>query len=114
MRDVSAEEVHRIMDQEKDAVVIDVLSRESYAEKHVPGSISVPSGEPGFLHRIEEKVPSKDTPVVLYCSGPACGASPAAARRLEEAGYRDVREFRGGLEEWESARLTFEGSPGEI
>lgn len=114
MRDVTASEVHRTIDREKEAVVIDVLSPESYAEKHVPGSINVPSEEPGFVERVREKVPSKETPVVLYCSGPDCQASPKAALRLERAGYQDVREFRGGLEEWESSGYTFDGPSGAI
>lgn len=114
MRDVSASEVHKIIDQEKNAVVIDVLEPESYAEKHVPGSISIPSGEPGFVERVEDKIPDKRTPVVLYCAGPECDASPKAAERLEEAGYQDVREFRGGLQEWEQAGYTFDGPSGAI
>lgn len=114
MREVNASEVHKIIDEEKDAVVIDVLAAESYAKQHVPGSISIPSADPGFVERVERKVPDKATPVVLYCSGPTCGASPAAAARLEEAGYQDVREFRGGLEEWQQAGFTFEGPSGAI
>lgn len=114
MRDVTAEEVHKIVDEKEDAVIIDVLSSDSYAKQHVPGSISIPSGEPQFLERVAEKVPDKETPVVLYCSGPTCDASPEAAERLEEAGYQDVREFRGGLQEWESSGYTFDGRSGAI
>lgn len=109
MRDVAAEEVHKIVDQKEDAVIIDVLAPESYAMHHVPGAVNIPGSDPKFLEKVREEVPDKDTPVVFYCSGPSCHASPQAARRVEEAGYRDVREFRGGLEEWEKSGYTFDG-----
>lgn len=113
MRDVTASDVHKIVHQ-KDAVIIDVLAPESYAKHHVPGSVNIPSTDPQFLEKVRDEVPDKNAPVVFYCSGPTCDASPTAAKRVEEAGYQDVREFRGGLQEWENAGFTFEGRSGAI
>src|SRR5438552_18623294 len=114
MRDISAEEVHKLVDGDENAVVIDVLSPKSFATKHIPRSVSIPEADPRFLERVEKKVPTKETPVVVYCASPECEASVKAARRLEEAGYEDVREFRGGLEEWESRGSTFDAPSGAI
>lgn len=103
MRNVTAEEVHRTIDKEVNAVIIDVLGPKSFAEEHVPRSISIPEKDPRFLDKVQEKVPDKTTPVVVYCAGPECEASLKAAQRLEEAGYRDVRE-------WSSATREASGS----
>ena len=47
--------------------LIDVREKEEYREGHLPGAVSVPRG---FLDmRIEETVPDKNTPLVLYCAG---------------------------------------------
>ena len=114
MRDVTAKDVHKIVDQKEDAVIVDVLSPESYAKRHVPGSVNIPSTDPRFIEKVREEVPDEKAPVVFYCSGPTCDASPTAAKRVEEAGYRDVREFRGGLQAWEDAGFPFEGRSGAI
>lgn len=109
MRDVTAREVHRIVDQQEEAILVDALGPESYARHHLPGSINIPAGDPRFLEKLEREVPDKRATLVFYCSGPTCGASPAAAQRAEEAGYQDVREFRGGLQEWGDSGYSFEG-----
>lgn len=114
MREVDVAEVHRIVDRKEPGVIIDVLSRGSFAKKHVPRSVNVPVSDPNFLEEVRKEVKTKDTPVVVYCADPECEASPKAARMLEEAGYRDVREFSGGLEAWQAAGYSFDGPSGAI
>jgi rhodanese-related sulfurtransferase len=114
MREVTATDVHKIIDQKEEGVILNVLPRESFAKKHLPKSVNVPVSDPDFIEEVREVVPDKDMPIVVHCSGPTCDASPKAAARLEQEGYRDVREFRGGLEEWERAGYTFDAPSGAI
>lgn len=46
-----------------------------------------------------------DAEIVVYCSGPGCPQSVAAAQKLAELGFRDVRAYEGGLAHWKEAGL---------
>lgn len=80
-------------------LLIDVREKEEYREGHLPGALSVPRG---FLDmRIEEAVPDKSAPVVLYCAGGT--RSLLAGRTLRELGYTDVVSMAGGFGAWKGA-----------
>jgi len=79
--------------------LIDVREKDEYRDGHLPGAVSVPRG---FLDmRIEEVVPKKDTPVILYCAGGT--RSLLAGRTLKEMGYSDVVSMSGGYGAWKGA-----------
>lgn len=79
--------------------LIDVREKEEYREGHLPSAISVPRG---FLDmRIEEVVPDKDAPIVLYCAGGT--RSLLAGRTLKEMGYTNVTSMSGGFGGWKGA-----------
>jgi rhodanese-related sulfurtransferase len=53
-------------------------------------------------------MPTLDTPVIVYCSGPTCRRSPTVARLLEQMGYSQVSVYAGGKADWHEAGLPFE------
>lgn len=84
--------------------LIDVREKEEYREGHLPGSVSVPRG---FLDmRIEEVVPDKDAPVILYCAGGT--RSLLAGRTMRELGYTNVVSMSGGYGAWKGAGHPWE------
>jgi rhodanese-related sulfurtransferase len=91
-------------------VIVDVLAQDSYAKKHVPGAINVPVESSDFEQRIQQAVPDKDARIIVYCAGLSCQASTDAARRMTELGYRDVADFKAGLEGWRQAGEPFAGA----
>jgi rhodanese-related sulfurtransferase len=40
---------------------------------------------------------------VTYCSSFECEASTIAAQKLDKYGFKNVLEFKGGLEDWKKA-----------
>lgn len=83
-------------------VVIDARSAELYAQKHIPGAVSLPHrtiGPETLAWLPQDKV------IVTYCDGIGCNGSTKAALKLARLGYR-VKELLGGLAFWE-----FEGFP---
>jgi sulfur-carrier protein adenylyltransferase/sulfurtransferase len=85
-------------------VVIDVREKDEYAEGFIPGAQWIPRG---FLElRIEDQVPEKSTPVILYCAGGT--RSALAARSLAELGYGNVSSMAGGFTAWKRAGLDFD------
>jgi rhodanese-related sulfurtransferase len=55
-------------------------------------------------------VPNKDALIVTYCGGPKCPLSVNLAAHLRGFGYRNVLEYREGIEGWVAAGLPVEGS----
>jgi len=83
--------------------VVDVREKEEYREGHLPGALSVPRG---FLDmRIEEAIPDKAAPLVLYCAGGT--RSLLAGRTLREMGYTNVVSMSGGFGAWKGAGLPW-------
>ncbi|MBI5493008.1 MAG: hypothetical protein HY893_08755 [Deltaproteobacteria bacterium] len=106
IRNISTEELKGMMDSGQSFVLVNVLDGSSYEKEHICGSINIPVQEiaiegPGLLNRGET--------VILHCSGPGCTASLSAATKLEAIGYRDIRVFEGGIEEWKKAGYCLEG-----
>ena len=76
--------------QTKDAVLIDVRTKEEYAERKIEGSINLPLQE---IERITSVVPSKTTPVFLHCrSGKRSGK---ALKELRKMGYTNACNIGG-------------------
>src|SRR5258708_1461561 len=81
--------------------LVDVRETTEWNEGHLPGALHVPRG---FLElRIEEAVPDKDQPVVLYCASGV--RSLLAAVTLKQLGYRQPGSLAGGYNGWKKARL---------
>jgi len=72
----------------------------------IPGSRRVPVDQVG--REVTRAGTAKDTPIIVYCSGPTCPNSRQAAEKLVAFGFTDVTLFEGGLEEWKSAGLPVE------
>jgi len=83
--------------------LLDVREKSEWDEGHIPGASHVPRG---YLElRIENAVPDKSTPLLLYCAGGT--RSLLAAQTLQEMGYSDVRSLRGGFTAWKDSGRPF-------
>ena len=105
---ISVTDLKAKLDTGEDFVLLNALSVEYFAPKHIPKSINIPTAEVG--QRAEQEIPDKNTLVITYCAHEQCGASPQAASKLEDMGYTNVKEFKGGLKGWEEAGYEFEGT----
>src|SRR5579862_7128598 len=83
--------------------LIDVREKNEWDEGYIPGAVHVPRG---FLElRIEEAVPDKSQPVVLYCAGGT--RSLLAGRTLQQMGYENVISMSGGFGQWKGTGYNF-------
>ena len=51
-----------------DIVLVDVLSPESFAARHIPGAVNLPVAE--IEQRAAAVLPDRHAPLVVYCGGP--------------------------------------------
>lgn len=84
----------------EDFVLINVLPREAFNEKHIRTSINIPHEDPDFPKLAEKTVGSKERKVVVYCANFGCQASSKAAEKLDKAGFTNVFDYEGGTEDW--------------
>jgi sulfur-carrier protein adenylyltransferase/sulfurtransferase len=85
-------------------LVIDVRELDEWAEGRIPGAVHIPRG---FLEsRIEQAVPDRAQPVLLYCAGGS--RSAFAAKALGELGYENVTSLAGGYTDWKRSGLPTE------
>jgi rhodanese-related sulfurtransferase len=106
----------------KDHIVINALSEESFDERSIPDTMNLPVGElnannrdekvKSFIDRVlknypeledlieKDKIDSKDIPIITYCANKGCNASKELAKHIMDAGYSNVVEYPGGIEEW--------------
>ena len=87
-----------------DLTVIDVREQLEWNDGHLPDAMHVPRG---FLElRIEEAIPDKSTPILLYCAGGT--RSLLAAQTLQTMGYQHVTSMAGGYSAWNASGLLTE------
>ena len=74
----------------KNAVLLDVRTREEYASGHIEGSRNLPLDE---IDRVDSFIKDKTAPLYVHClSG---GRSARAAAYLKGKGYREVHDIGG-------------------
>jgi molybdopterin/thiamine biosynthesis adenylyltransferase/rhodanese-related sulfurtransferase len=77
-------------------VFLDVRERDEWEEGHIPGAVWIPRGN--LEGRVEQALPDRERPVVVYCAGGS--RSAFATRTLHELGYANVVNLAGGFTDW--------------
>jgi rhodanese-related sulfurtransferase len=89
-----------------DATFVDVRELDEWEQGTLPAAVHIPRG---YLEsQIEQRVPDRDVPVVVYCASDTCQNSHVAAKALRDLGYQDVRVYVGGKADWTAAGLPLE------
>ena len=85
-------------------IFLDCREPKEYKMGHVPGAVNIPRGLLEF--KIANKVPEKNTPIVMYCKSGGRGC--LAACTLCRMGYEKVMNMDGGWLAWEKAGYPVE------
>jgi rhodanese-related sulfurtransferase len=102
-----------------EVVVVDSRTPDWYAGGTIPGAVNMPYtqmtdhlAELGCEIDFDGWDCENAVKVALFCNGLWCGQSPAAIRRMIEAGYPAERiyYYRGGMQSWRMLGLTVTGS----
>lgn len=103
IREISVEDVRRLLDGQAAVRLVDVREADEYAGGCLPGALHIPRG---FLElRIEDRV-QRDEDIVVYCAGGT--RSALAARTLQQLGYTRVASMAGGYNRWSDAAYPVE------
>ncbi len=101
---IKIDELRKVLRSDRPPILVNVLSGKDYLKGYIPGSVSLP------LDRLKELagvvLPAKDGAIVVYCANYTCLASTKAAKDLAAMGYTNVRDYKGGVQEWKKAGLS--------
>ena len=100
VKKISFEEAKQLMDTVENLVIVDVREESEYNTGHAIGaellSMSELTSDEGAA-RAAEVIPSKDTPLIVYCRSGV--RSRKSARILSDFGYEEIYDV-GGLSGW--------------
>jgi len=92
---VKPAEVHDMLANRADFILLDVRTKEEHMSASIPGSTLLPLDQ--LASGAEKALGGKEKAIVVYCQSGARSAQ--AARVLGKLGYRDVRDM-GGIMGW--------------
>lgn len=78
-----------------------VLTDDYFTGETIPGSRRVPLGR--VVREARRLELDEGAEIVVYCAGPECPQSAAAAEKLADQGFTNVHDFDGGLEAWKAS-----------
>lgn len=92
---ITPQEAKKLMESEKDYIIIDARTQSEYDEGHIENSIMIPEYE--ISDRAEKELPDKNQLILVYCRSGR--RSKIASQALADLGYTNVKEF-GGIIDW--------------
>src|SRR5436305_2513569 len=95
------DDVHSIVSAGEPVTLLDVRENDEWRAGHLPGAVHL--SRSWFELQVDEKLPDKDAPIIVYCAGG--NRSALAAVDLEDLGYTDVRHMNRGFAGWREAGL---------
>jgi len=94
--------------QSRNTIFLDARYPEDFRAGRIKGAINLPYEESEeYAPQVLPQLP-KEEEIIAYCDGTECESSLLLARELRELGYKDVKVFFGGWQEWLKAGLPVE------
>jgi len=104
VKECTVADVQRRMARGEKFHFVDVREDHEFAKDHAKGACHLGKG---IIERdIEEMIPEKQAPIVLYCGGGF--RSVLAADALQQMGYTKVVSMDGGIRAWKEAGCPLE------
>ena len=99
VRECNVQDVMKRLDVGEKFYLVDTREESEWARGHLPGAIHLSKG---IVERdIEQKIPDKNAPIVLYCGGGF--RSALAGDNIQKMGYTNVISMDGGWRGWNEA-----------
>ncbi|HJF32276.1 MAG TPA: sulfurtransferase TusA family protein [Sporosarcina psychrophila] len=91
---VSNAQLQAVLEENREALVLDVRESAEYAFNHIPGAKSVPLGD------LESELESLDKEAEIYVVCRTGNRSDTASRKLAESGFSRVKNVVPGMSDW--------------
>jgi rhodanese-related sulfurtransferase len=96
VKNVSADEAFKLINENKNLVVLDVRTKGEFESGHIPKAKNIPVQQ--LAARINELTKYKDIPILVHCA--SGGRSPSAVKALINSEFTQVYHLNRGLTSW--------------
>jgi len=96
VKHVTVPEFKRLMEESKEAIIVDVRTPQEFQAGHIKGAILVPVQQLSQL--AGSSMPDKNKPYLIYCR--SANRSGVAVKQLAQMGYTDLTNMLGGVIVW--------------
>jgi rhodanese-related sulfurtransferase len=108
MNIINKNQLKNLMNNKEDFALVNVLDKDYYNQGHIKGSINISVHDKDFDKKILKKLNNKNKKVVVYCANKQCSASPRAAMRMKQLGFKNVTDYEDGMQEWDGPTCKIE------
>ena len=84
-------------------IVVDALPLAAFGQRHLPSALNIVAEDSD--DHVRATLPDPAAAIVTYSTDEQCARGLELAARLRDLGYRDVRTYHGGIEDWIAAGL---------
>lgn len=98
---VNASAAIRLMNNSKDALIIDIRSESDYKTGHIKGAKNAPLKD--FSSNIKKYSEYKSRPVLVYCN--SGNTALRAIKTLKKEGFEKINNLEGGIAAWKEANM---------
>jgi rhodanese-related sulfurtransferase len=99
VKEADFRDIKKRLDAGEKLILVDTREDNEWARGHIPNAIHLGKG---IIERdVEQTIPDKNAPLVLYCGGGF--RSALAADNLQKMGYKNVISMDGGWRGWTEA-----------
>jgi rhodanese-related sulfurtransferase len=98
---IDTAELKSWVERGEDFLLINTLPREHFEKTKLQRAVNIPQDQPDFAKQVQERAGAKDKKIVVYCANIDCDSSTQAAKQLDQAGFTNVYDYRGGAKAWQ-------------
>ncbi|NOQ88615.1 MAG: rhodanese-like domain-containing protein [Gammaproteobacteria bacterium] len=91
----------RLMNNNSNALILDIRTEADYKSGHINGAKNVPLSD--FASSIDGLSGKKSDPVLIYCN--SGNTVTRAIKLLKNAGFEQVNNLQGGIAAWKEANM---------
>ena len=107
VKKISSEDLLKKIENSENFKLVDVLLPSGYGKWHIPGAVNIQINE---LEKLAPDILDKQDEIIVYCASLKCQPSTRAVKILEELGFINVSDYKGGKKEWMGKNYPIEGS----
>ena len=93
---IKADDLNQLLQATAKPLLVDVRPPDMFAKSHIDGSVNIPQEE--LSKRSDELPGERDAAIVMLCG--IGKVSKSTVLYLKSMGYRNVRNMKGGVNEW--------------
>lgn len=103
IEEITASQVNQKIKDKENFTLVDVREKDEISQGYIENAVTIPRG---FLEiKVENSIPERETPIVVYCAGGV--RSAMAAKTLKDMGYTNVLSMAGGFTKWKDEGFDF-------